>query len=37
MKVSCSAYVAEIDEVQQQAAGQAEEPCLLEQNEQREP
>lgn len=34
IKLSCSAYVAEIYEVQEQAGGQAEGHCLLEQKEQ---
>lgn len=34
--MSCSADVAGVGRVQQEAAGQAEELCLLEQNEQRE-
>lgn len=37
IKLSCSAYVAKIYEVQKQAGGQAEEHCLLEQNEQQGP
>lgn len=34
--MSCSADVAGVGRVQQEAAGQAEELCLLEQNEQHE-
>lgn len=34
--MSCSADVAGVDRVQQEAAGQAEELCVLEQNEQQD-
>eukprot|EP00064_Thunnus_orientalis_P024211 superscaffoldBa00010082_g24491 len=37
LPMKLSAYVAEIYEVQKQAGGQAEEHCLLEQNEQQGP
>ncbi len=37
IKLSYSAYVAKIYEVQKQAGGRAEEHCVLEQNEQQGP
>lgn len=37
IKLSCSAYVAKIYEVQKQAGGEAEDHCLLELNEQQGP